>query len=159
MSIAIRLKEYLDSHGVAYTHCTHRLAYTAQEVAAAQHVKGREMAKTVILRGDNKFLMVVLPASHKLDLHALEGALSYRHLQLATEYEFAVLFPDSEVGAMAPFGNLYDLPVFVDTKLTDDDEIVFNAGTHTDTIRMSYRDFEKLVQPKVLSMIRQAVAV
>jgi Ala-tRNA(Pro) deacylase len=158
MSVTKRLKDFLDSSGVAYTHCTHHLAYTAQEVAAAQHVKGREMAKTVILRGDHIFFMVVLPASLKIDTAALEHALSYQHIQLATEYDFAVLFPDCEVGAMAPFGNLYGLPVFVDTVLTRDEEIVFNAGTHTDTIRMSYADFDRLVQPTVLSLARQAVA-
>lgn len=155
MSITKRLKEFLDDNGAPYTHCTHRLAYTAQEVASAQHVKGREMAKTVILRADGKFLMAVLPASHKVDMAALKSALPYPEVQLATEYEFAVLFPDCEIGAMAPFGNLYGLPVFVDTLLTMDHEIVFNAGTHVDTIRMSYKDFDRLVQPTVLSLVRQ----
>lgn len=158
MSITKRLKEFLDASGVPYTHCTHHLAYTAQEVAAAQHVKGREMAKTVILRSEKKFLLVVLPASYKVDIAALEKALPYPHIQLATEYEFAVLFPDCEVGAMAPLGNLYGLPVFVETLLTQDQEIVFNAGTHTDTIRMNYEDFDRLVQPTVLSLVRQPVA-
>ncbi|MFI5173840.1 MAG: aminoacyl-tRNA deacylase [Terriglobia bacterium] len=153
MSITNRLKEYLEANGVSYTHCTHRLAYTAQGVAAAQHVKGREMAKTVILRSADKFLMAVLPASHKVDIAALEHVLPFDHITLATESEFAVLFPDSEVGAMAPFGQLYGLPVFVDTLLTHDTEIVFNAGTHVDTIRMSYADFDRLVQPTVLSLI------
>lgn len=155
MSITKRLKEFLDENGAPYTHCTHRLAYTAQEVASAQHVKGREMAKTVILRADGKFLMAVLPASYKVDMAALKSALPYPEVQLATEYEFAMLFPDCEIGAMAPFGNLYGLPVFVDTLLTMDHEIVFNAGTHVDTIRMSYKDFDRLVQPTVLSLVRQ----
>jgi len=159
MSITNRLKEYLEANKVPYTHCTHRLAYTAQEIAAVQHVKGREMAKTVILRADSKFVMAVVPASHKVDLSALEHALPYEHLTLATEYDFAVLFPDCEVGAMAPFGNLYGLPVFVDTLLTRDAEIVFNAGTHTDTIRMNYADFDRLVQPTVLSLTRQPTLV
>ncbi len=157
MSVTKRLKEYLDSNGVPYTLCTHRLAYTAQGVAAIQHVKGREMAKCVILRGDGKFFMAVLPASSKVDIETLQTALPYPQIRLATEYEFAVLFPDCEVGAMAPFGNLYGLEVFVDTQLTQDEEIVFNAGTHTDTIRMSYRDFDRLVQPTVLSLSRQPV--
>jgi Ala-tRNA(Pro) deacylase len=157
MSITNRLKEYLEANGVSYTHCTHRLAYTAQGVAAAQHVKGREMAKTVILRTGDKFLMAVLPASHKVDIAALEHALPYDRVTLATESDFAVLFPDCEVGAMAPFGNLYGLPVFVDTLLTRDTEIVFNAGTHTDTIRMNYADFDRLVHPTVLSLTHQLV--
>jgi Ala-tRNA(Pro) deacylase len=159
MSVTNRLKDFLDASGVAYTHCTHRLAYTAQEVAAAQHVPGREMAKTVILKGDEKFFMVVVPASYKVNLNALQKTLPYKQIHLATEYEFAVLFPDCEVGAMAPFGNLYGLSVFADTLLTQDAEIVFNAGTHTDSIRMSYADFDRLVQPTVLSIVRQLVAV
>ncbi|MDD5544322.1 MAG: YbaK/EbsC family protein [Acidobacteriia bacterium] len=158
MAIPDRLKEYLEAQAVPYTHCTHRLAYTAQGVAAAQHVPGSAMVKTVIMRGGEKFFMVVLPATRKVDLPALEHALPYDKIQLASEYEFAVLFPDSEVGAMAPFGNLYGLPVFVDTHLSGCNEIVFNAGTHTDTIRMSYQDFNRLVHPTVISLTRDLVA-
>jgi Ala-tRNA(Pro) deacylase len=151
MSIVRRVKEYLDQQQVPYTHCTHRLAYTAQEIAAAQHVPGREMAKTIVLRSDTQFLLLVLPAVMKIDMKALRDELPYKHLELATEKEFAALFPDSEVGAMAPFGNLYNLPVYVDKSLTQDEDIVFNAGTHVDTIRMRYKDFERLVQSSVVN--------
>jgi Ala-tRNA(Pro) deacylase len=150
MSIAKRLKDYLEENKIPYSHCTHRLAYTAQEIAEAQHVPGREMAKTIVLRADGRFLMVVLPAVTKIDLKALREELPYKHLELASEREFAGLFRDSEVGAMAPFGNLYHLPVYVDRTLAADEDIVFNAGTHVDTIRMKYKDFERLVQPEVI---------
>lgn len=150
MSITKRLKDYLEENGVAYTHCTHRPAYTAQEVAAAQHVPGREMAKTIVLKADNQFVLVVLPAVMKIDLKALGSELPFKHIEMANEKEFASLFPDSEVGAMSPFGNLYGLPVYVDKTLSADEEIVFNAGTHVETIRMKYKDFERLVQPKII---------
>ena len=151
MSIAKRVREYLEANQVPYTHCTHRLAYTAQEVAAAQHVPGREMAKTIVVSADGQYLLIVLPAVMKLDMKVLREELPFKHVQLATEKEFATLFPDSETGAMVPFGNLYNLPVYADKSLTINEEIVFNAGTHIDTIRMKFRDFERLVQPKVIN--------
>ncbi|MEW5979426.1 MAG: YbaK/EbsC family protein [Acidobacteriota bacterium] len=150
MSIAKRLKEYLEQNRVPYTHCSHRLAYTAQEVAAAQHVPGREVAKTIILKVDEGFAMVVLPATMKIDMKRIREELPYKHVELATEKEFASLFPDCELGAMAPFGNLYALPVYVDKSLSQDEQIVFNAGTHVDTVRVSYKDFSNLVKPRVI---------
>ena len=151
MSIARRVKEYLEENQIPYTHCTHRLAYTAQEVAAAQHVPGREMAKTIVMRADDQFVLVILPAVLKIDMKALRGELPFKHVELASEKEFATLFPDSEIGAMVPFGNLYNLSVYVDQSLSADEEIVFNAGTHVDTIKMKYQHFERLVQPKKIS--------
>jgi len=151
MSTARRVKEYLEEKQVAYTHCTHRLAYTAQEVAAAQHIPGREMAKTIVVRADDQFVLVILPAVLKIDMRALRDELPFKRVELASEKEFAGLFPDSEVGAMVPFGNLYHLPVYVDQSLSADEEIVFNAGTHVDTIKMKYQDFDRLVQPKKIN--------
>jgi Ala-tRNA(Pro) deacylase len=150
MSIAQRVKDYLDERGVPFTYGTHRLAYTAQEVAAAQHVPGREVAKVVVLRADDRFIMVVLPAVKKLDLEALRGEIPFHRIRMAREDEFASLFPDSYVGAMAPFGNLYGLPVYVDRSLSTDEEIVFNAGSHLETLRMKYSDFVRLVNPVVI---------
>jgi Ala-tRNA(Pro) deacylase len=150
MSIAKRLREYLEQNHVPYSHCTHRMAYTAQEVAAAQHVPGQNMAKTVVLKADDQYVMVVLPAPLKLDLEMLRRELPFGRLELASEKDLAGLFMDSELGAMPPFGNLYNLPVFVDQSLAVRQEIVFNAGTHVDTIQMHYDDFERLVHPKVI---------
>ena len=160
MSIARRVKDYLEQNTVPYSHCTHRLAYTAQEVAAAQHVPGKQMAKTIVLKTDSQFVMVVLPAVMKINMKALRDELPFSHVELATEKEFAELFADSELGAMAPFGNLYGLPVFVDKSLVEDAEIVFNAGTHVDTIRIKYADFSRLVKPVIVdAAIRQEMAV
>ena len=150
MSIAKRVKDYLEQTHVPYSHCTHRLAYTAQEVAAVQHVPGKEMAKTIVLKADSEFVMVVLPAVMKINMKVLRDELPFTHVELATESEFAELFPDSELGAMAPFGNLYGLPVYVDRSLAEDAEIVFNAGTHVDTIRIKYADFSRLVKPVIV---------
>jgi Ala-tRNA(Pro) deacylase len=159
MSVANRLKEYLEENKIPYTHCTHRLAYTAQEVAAAQHVPGREMAKTIVLKADGEFVLVILPAMLKIDLRALRGQLPYKHIELASESDFSVLFPDSEVGAMVPFGNLYHLKVYADKSVAASPQMVFNAGTHVDTIRMAYKDFEKLVQPQTVdAAIRLEIA-
>jgi len=150
MSISKRVKRYLEENHVPYTHCTHRLAYTAQEVAAAMHVPGKLMAKAIILKADSKFIMLVLPAVLRIDMQELKQVLPYRKVDLATEQEFASLFPDSDVGAMAPFGNLYDIPVYVDRVLAEEQDIVFNAGTHVETIRMKFEDFQALVKPTMV---------
>jgi len=150
MNIPARLENYLAEKHVPYTRSTHRLAYSAQGVAAAHHVAGWTVAKTVILKTEDQFLMVVLPAPMKVDLHLLREQLPFNQLELADEWEFGRLFPDCQLGAMAPFGNLYGLPVYVEESLAKQDEIVFNAGTHVDTIRMKYKDFDQLVGPTVI---------
>lgn len=144
-----RVKEYLDQQNVPYQHDIHRTAYTAQEVAAEEHVPGKMVAKTIILKVDNQFAMGVLPATAKVDVAAIREFLDAKEVRLATEFEFTGLFADCDVGAMPPFGNLYGMPVYVEGSLTRDPEIVFNAGTHQDTIRMNYADFARLVQPRV----------
>ena len=154
MPILSKLREFLDANGVQYQVVTHRQAFTAQEVAATEHVSGKEVAKVVMLRSGSEFLMAVLPAPYLVDLDRAGGVTGKPHLVLATEAEFKGLFPQCEAGAMPPFGNLYNLPVYVDTALTRDEHIVFNAGTHTQTVRMKYADFGRLVQPKVGSFAR-----
>lgn len=151
MSIANRVEEFLEENDVEYEHQEHETAYTAQEVAATEHVSGREFAKSVILTDGEEFVMAVLPAHRKVNLEKIRSAAGNPELRLAGEEEFADLFPGSEVGAMAPFGNLYDLPVFVDQELREDEKITFNAGSHEDTIRMAYADYERLVEPVAAS--------
>lgn len=145
MPILGKLKDFLDADGVRYTVLTHSPAFTAQEVAAAQHVPGKEFAKVVMVKGRERFLMAVLPATQKLDL----SKLPERGARLATEHEFQSLFPHCEPGAMPPFGNLYGIPVFVDERLAADEEIVFQAGSHTQTVRLRFGDFARLVRPTV----------
>jgi Ala-tRNA(Pro) deacylase len=153
MPILAKLLEFLDKQKVHYEVLTHRQAFTAQEVAQAQHVPGVELAKVVMLRSGPNFIMAVLPAPYRVDLERAKSVLGKRDLVLATEEEFQGLFPQCEAGAMPPFGNLYGLPVYVDQTLTHDADIVFNAGTHTQTVKMTYADFARLVQPTVGSFV------
>lgn len=155
MSISLKLKEYLDRENVPYQPRVHPTAYTSQEIAAAAHIPGNEMAKTVILKSDGGLVMAVLSANHSVDLETLQSATRSGTLRLATEDEFRNAFPTCEVGAMPPFGNIFGVPVYCDTALERDDEIEFNAGSHHDTIRMKFADFRRLVAPTMLSFAWQ----
>ena len=155
MPMLAQLREFLDRNKVAYEVASHPQAFTAQEIAEAQHTPGRELAKVVILRSGADFMMAVLPAPYRVDLNLAKTVLGKPDLQLASEPEFAGMFPKCEAGAMPPFGNLYNLAVYVDHSLTRDEDIVFNAGTHTQTVKMKYTDFARLVQPKVVSVAVQ----
>jgi len=146
-----KLKDFLDSQHVKYVAITHSPAYTAQEVAASAHVSGREVAKTVVVDFDGKHAMAVLPANQKIVLQDLREITGYDDLKLAPEDELKELFPDCELGGMPPFGNLYGMDVFVAPGLAKNEEIAFNAGSHTELIKMAYEDFERLVKPKVTS--------
>lgn len=146
-----KLKEFLDSRGVKYVTIQHSRAYTAQEIAQRAHVPGQEMAKTVIVKTDQDFVMAVLEASAHVDLARLRAAAGTNVLRLATEQEFKDRFPDCEVGAMPPFGNLYDMPTFMDEALFRSGEIAFNACSHTQVIRLAREDYMRLVNPTVLS--------
>lgn len=150
---ATKLKEYLDEHGVKYVSIRHSPAFTATEVAASAHVAGRDFAKTIVVRIDGSLALVVLPASRRLVLSDLRELLQSPLVRLATEAEFRDLFPDCELGAMPPFGNLYGLPVYVAESLAQEKEIAFNAGTHTEVIKLEYYDFDELVHPVVLDFI------
>ncbi len=147
-----KLKEFLDGHDVKYVSISHSPAYSAQTIAESAHIPGKELVKTVIVRIDDNFAMVILPASYRVHLGHLKVELSASHVELATETEVENLFPDCEKGAMPPFGNLYGMDVYVAEQLTEDEEIVFSAGSHTELIRMSYKDFESLVTPKITAL-------
>jgi Ala-tRNA(Pro) deacylase len=149
MPILRRLQEYLDANHVRYEVLGHHEAYTAPEIAHALHVSGRMFAKVVIVKADGRFVMVVLPSNWQIDFHRLKEVLDARHVRLATEAEFTGLFPDCRIGTMPPFGNLYDVPVYVDQLLAEDEEIVFEAGTHCGAIKLRYQDFADLVRPIV----------
>lgn len=148
---AKKLKEFLDSQHVPFRSIAHEVTYTAQETAQAAHVPGYELAKTIMVQLDGQTAMVVVPANRKIVLQDLREITGAARVRFASEDEFKSLFPDCEVGAMPPFGNLYGLEVFVAPGLAADEEIAFNAGTHTEVIKMRYADFERLVHPKVIS--------
>ena len=149
-----RLETYLREKGVPYQSQHHARAITAQEVAATEHVPGRMFAKTVMILPDDEvsMVMLVLPAPNHVNPLKASAALGVREVHLAEEERFADTFPDCEVGAMPPFGNLYEVPVYVDRALAEDETIVFRSGTHTDTMSVSYADFEKLVRPTVVDI-------
>lgn len=147
---AKKLADYLNSRKIPYEMISHTEAFTAQEIAAAAHIPGKELAKTVIVKVDGKMAMAVLPASYKVNLDLFRKESGVRTVELAKEEEFSGLFPGCEAGAMPPFGNLYDIPVYVAEKLAEDEYIVFNAGSHTELIRLSFRDYENLVNPRIV---------
>jgi Ala-tRNA(Pro) deacylase len=148
MEIPKRLIKCLDENEVSYEVLHHAEALTAQRIAQVEHVKGRHQAKVVMVKSGGRHLMTVLPADHHIDLEKLEKAVG-ETVSLDNEQEFKSLFPDCAIGAMPPFGNLYGLPTYVDLSLAEQDYIVFEAGTHTDAIKMSYGDYQKIVEPKV----------
>jgi Ala-tRNA(Pro) deacylase len=147
-----KLKQFLDSNGIKYVTISHSQAFTAQEIAASAHVPGKELAKTVIVKIDGAMAMVVLPASYKVDFDLLKDVTGADAVELASEREFKDTFPECDVGAMPPFGNLYDMDVYVAQTLAEDEEIAFSAGSHTELIKLAYADFERCVSPRVVKI-------
>ena len=147
-----RLENYLRENGVPFEAQHHRMAVTAQEVAATEHVPGRMFAKTVMTLADEEMVMLVLPAPYHVNPEKAAEALGARDFRLASEEQFEEAFSDCEVGAMPPFGNLYEVPVYVDEAIAEDESIVFRAGTHTDTMSVGYGDFERLVKATVVEL-------
>ena len=145
-----KLKEFLDKNQVKYVTVTHSPAYTARQIAISAHIPAKELAKSVILMADDKAVMVVVPASQRVALGRMRKIIGAEAVCLADESEFQALFPGCELGAMPPFGNLYGMDVYVSEKLSEDEEIAFNAGSHTELVRMAYSDFARLVKPTVV---------
>jgi len=146
-----KLKEFLDSQSVKYVTIIHSPVYTAQEIAASAHIPGKELAKTVMVKLDGRIVMTVLPASYRVDFGKLRKITGAKNVELASEEDFKDTFPGCEIGAMPPFGNLYGLDVHVADVLAEDENIAFNAGSHAELVKLAYRDFERLVKPKVAS--------
>lgn len=149
---AKKLKEFLDNHHIRYVTMTHSPAFTAQEVAASAHISGKQLAKTVIVKINGKLAMVVLPGNDHVNFALLRDVTGASHVDLALESEFKDRFPECELGAMPPFGNLYGMPVYVSERLLHRDHIVFNAGSHSELIQLAFHDFERWVKPKVLML-------
>ena len=146
----MRVTEFLDKEGVAYETLEHAPVFSSQGLAAIEHEPGKYVAKPVIVKADDRYIMCVLPAPRKVDLGRLKDQLDAASVALAEEDEIGKLFPDCELGAEPPFGNLYELPTVMDQTLEQDDHIVFQAGTHGKAVRLSMGDYRRLVEPKVL---------
>ena len=147
-----KLKEFLDAHHIKYRSIKHSTSYTAQEVAASAHIPGKNIAKTVMIKVNGAMAMAVLPAQDLIDFKVLKQSVQAQKIELAAEQEFKSFFPECEVGAMPPFGNLYDMDVYVSERLAEDEEIAFNAGSHRELIMLAYRDFNDLVKPRHITM-------
>jgi Ala-tRNA(Pro) deacylase len=158
MAIPDSIRRFVEARGISFVPIHHRVAYTAPEEAAATHVPGREWAKTIVCLADGQPILAMVAASDHVDLEAFRAASGASVVRLASEAEFASLYPECETGAMAPFGPLYGQKVFVDEILTRDNEITFHAGTHADAIRMRYEDFAGLVHPVPSCIGRRSVA-
>jgi len=150
-----KLREFLDSHNVKYLIISHSPAYTAQGIAALAHVPGKKLAKTVMVKIDGALAMAVIPASMHVDLEHLRRLSGARDVELASEREFKDAFPDCETGAMPPFGNLYNMRVYADESLAENEEITFTAGSHRELVRMNWVDMKRLVQPIVEELTYQ----
>ncbi len=144
------VKDFLDKNNIKFVSIKHSKAYTAQEIAASAHIEGRRVAKTVVLKINGKLAFAALPASYKIDFDMLKKSLGTEDVRLANEQEFKDKYLNCEVGAMPPFGNLFNCETYVAATLVEDEDILFNAGNHTELIKMNYMDFEKLVKPKIL---------
>jgi Ala-tRNA(Pro) deacylase len=149
MTILKKLKDYLEKNQVRYEVGYHERVYTSQEIAAAMHVPGKELTKVIMVKADGKMVMLVLPASYRVETKKLKKVFQCKRLGIAKEKDFEELFSDCEVGAMPPFGNLYHLEVWVDQVITEDEFIVFQAGSHVETLKIKYSDYVRLVNPKV----------
>lgn len=155
MPLNERLRSFLADHHADYTATAHAKAFTAREVALAEHLPPREVAKTVVLFGDAEYHMVVIPANKLVDFQELRPALGLAQARLATEEEIGRLFPDCELGAMPPFGSLYGLAVYLDSSIAAEPTIAFNAGTHRDVIHMPTAEFRRLADPIIVSLVRE----
>ena len=153
MAIIKKLKELFDEAKVSYEVYNHPLAYTAQEVAQAQHFSGDQMAKVVMLNVDGNLVMAVITGNQKIHLPTARENLGAHEVRLATEDEFTSRFPNCEIGAMPPFGNLFGVPMCIEPALARDESIYFNAGNHVQTVRLRYKDFETLVQPRIIGLV------
>jgi Ala-tRNA(Pro) deacylase len=147
---ANKLRAFLDENGIKYLSIRHSPAFTAQEIAASAHIPGKELAKAVVVRLDDELALAVLPASYRVDFELLRAVSGAKHVDLAGEEEFRDRFAGCELGAMPPFGSLFGMQTYVADVLAEDEEIAFNAGSHTELVQMAYADFERLAKPKVM---------
>ena len=156
MPLSNQLQRFFDSHSAKYAVSSHHTAFTAREVAAVEHLPAREVAKVVVVFGDGKYHMIVIPANRLVDFQEVRHTLGLTQARLATEDELTKLFPDCELGAMPPVGALYGLQVYLDNSLLEQEMIAFNAGTHRDIVHMRTDDFRALTQPTLVSLAREA---
>jgi Ala-tRNA(Pro) deacylase len=155
MPFSERLRSFLESRHAEYALTKHPSAFTAREVAAAEHLPLKEVAKTVVLFGDGTYHMIVIPANKLVDLAEVRPILGLGQMRLAKEEELGLLFPDCELGAMPPLGALYGFEVYLDAGLAGEETIAFNAGNHREVIHMKTSEFRRLTLPVIVSFVRE----
>jgi len=158
MPLTERLRSFLEANHAEFTLTAHPQAFTARDVAQAEHLPAKEVAKTVVVFGDGEYYMVVIPANKLVDFQEMRPALALSQVRMATEDELGKLFPDCELGAMPPLGAMYGLTVFLDSSLAGEPVIAFNAGTHREVIHMRTAEYRRLAQPIIVSLVREPVA-
>jgi Ala-tRNA(Pro) deacylase len=158
MPLLEKLRVFFDENRAEYTHTVHSIAYTAREVALAEHLPAREVAKVVVVHGDSGYHMLILPANKLVDFQEVRIALGLSHARMVPETELNHLFPDCELGAMPPLGNLYGMAVYLDSAMAAEEMITFNAGTHRDVVHMRTAEFRRLARPTIVSLAREAAA-
>lgn len=158
MPLLERLREFLQANQAVYTHSVHKIAYTAREVASAEHLPAAEVAKTVVVHSEIGYAMLVAPGNQLVDFQEVRSELGFQQLRMATEHELSSLFPDCELGAMPPVGQLYMMPVYLDTAMADERMIAFNGGTHRDVIHMLTSEFRRIVRPVIAHLTRAKAA-
>ncbi|TQF12722.1 YbaK/EbsC family protein [Myxococcus llanfairpwllgwyngyllgogerychwyrndrobwllllantysiliogogogochensis] len=155
--IPASIQHYLQHNRVLYERYWHPRAVTAQELAQALHVSGWRVAKSVIVMADRQPWIFVVPAAGTVDLARVQELLGCRTARLATEREFSEHFPDCELGAEPPFGELYGLPVAVDETLSLTEHLLIRAGSHEEALEMRFQDFATLEWPLVASFIHEGL--
>lgn len=145
----MNLQSYLDEQGVRYRVSQHPTAYTAQDLAATEHVPGKQVVKSVVVRADGRYVVCALPASYRVDLNELREQLQAQDVSLVEEEKLRELFPDCELGAEPPIGKMYGLPTLMDESLLTDDHVMFAAGSHTQAVTMSMAEFRRIAQPEL----------
>ena len=158
MPLLERLHDFLQAKQAVYTHSVHRTAYTAREVARAEHLPPAEVAKTVVIHGEIGYAMLVVPGNQLVDFQEVRVELGLQQMRMATEHELSSLFPDCELGAMPPVGQLYMMPVYLDAALAEERTIAFNGGTHRDVIHMLTTEFQRIVRPVIAPLTRAKAA-
>jgi Ala-tRNA(Pro) deacylase len=152
----MNLREYLDEQGVQYKLSHHPPVYSAQELAAVEHLPGMQVIKPVVVRADGEYVMCVLPASYRLDMSELRNQLHADDVKIAEEQALQRLFPGCELGAEPPIGRLFGIPTVMDESLTRDDVVTFQAGTHQDAVTMSLAEYRRVAQPEMAHFGRHA---
>jgi Ala-tRNA(Pro) deacylase len=145
----MNLQSYLDEHGVQYRMSRHDPAYTSQDLAATEHVRGKKVIKPVVVRADGQWVMCALPASHRVDLQELREQLRAEDVILADEQSLGRLFPECELGAEPPIGKLFGMPTLMDESLIGDDTVTFQAGTHCDAVTMPLIDYRRISDAEI----------